>query len=173
MVEGQPGLNIAEPANSPEEGAVYPGATALADHILDSLRTKLGHGAIRSTPSGAPRGGIPHAYRLLLSHHPEGPHAAERSDHPERSFPAQRPEESTLPRLGRALAKAIKTFDGYQRIAVMASGGLTHFVIDEEFDRAVMNAMRAGDEDALANLPEHYFKVVPPRPRTGSRSSLR
>ena len=31
MVEGQPGLNIAEPANSPEEGAVYPGATALAE----------------------------------------------------------------------------------------------------------------------------------------------
>jgi OH-DDVA oxygenase len=35
--EDQPGLNIAEPGNSPTEGATYPGATALADHILDSL----------------------------------------------------------------------------------------------------------------------------------------
>src|SRR5918997_3760286 len=37
LLEDQPGLNIAEPANSPEEGATYPGATALADHILASL----------------------------------------------------------------------------------------------------------------------------------------
>ena len=35
--EDQPGLNIAEPANSPEDGATYPGATDLADHIIRSL----------------------------------------------------------------------------------------------------------------------------------------
>jgi OH-DDVA oxygenase len=35
--EDQPGLNIAEPANSPEDGATYPGATELADHIVRSL----------------------------------------------------------------------------------------------------------------------------------------
>lgn len=37
LMEDQPGLNIAEPANSPEEGATYPGAPDLADHILRSL----------------------------------------------------------------------------------------------------------------------------------------
>jgi hypothetical protein len=57
------------------------------------------------------------------------------------------------------LARAIASFSGYQRVALMASGGLTHFVIDEDFDRRVMDAMRAGDEDALAKLPESYFKV--------------
>src|ERR1700758_255113 len=35
--EPAPGLNIAEPGNAPEDGTTYPGATALADHILDSL----------------------------------------------------------------------------------------------------------------------------------------
>src|SRR6266699_2745768 len=35
--EDAPGLNVAEPGNSPAEGANYPGAPALADHILDSL----------------------------------------------------------------------------------------------------------------------------------------
>ena len=34
--EDAPGLNIAEPSNSPEEGATYHGATDLADHILRS-----------------------------------------------------------------------------------------------------------------------------------------
>ena len=61
--EDQPGLNIAEPANSPEEGAVYPGATDLADHILRSLGDEnFDLAQSEDTPSGAPRGGIPHAY---------------------------------------------------------------------------------------------------------------
>src|SRR5262249_9690030 len=38
--EDQPGLNIAEPGNSPAEGATYPGASALAEHILDSLASE-------------------------------------------------------------------------------------------------------------------------------------
>ena len=41
----------------------------------------------------------------------------------------------------------------------MASGGLTHFVIDEELDRVVMGAMEKGDEDALNRVPENVFKV--------------
>ena len=41
----------------------------------------------------------------------------------------------------------------------MASGGLSHFVLDEEFDRTVMAAMKAGDEEALSQLPENVFKV--------------
>src|SRR4029453_565949 len=35
--EDHPGLNIAEPSSSAEGGAPYPGAPALADHILRSL----------------------------------------------------------------------------------------------------------------------------------------
>src|SRR5215470_11482820 len=35
--EDAPGLNIAEPGNAPDQGVNYAGATALADHILESL----------------------------------------------------------------------------------------------------------------------------------------
>jgi hypothetical protein len=41
----------------------------------------------------------------------------------------------------------------------MASGGLTHFVIDEELDQTILKAMAKGDEDALAKIPENLFKV--------------
>jgi aromatic ring-opening dioxygenase catalytic subunit (LigB family) len=160
MTEGQPGLNIAEPANSPEEGAVYPGAPALADHILGSLRNEDWDLAQSdTTPSGAPRGGIPHAYGFFY-------HTILKDQTPPSvpiilnvHFPHNVPRSSRCLELGRALARAIKSFDGYQRVALMASGGLTHFVIDEDFDRRVMDAMQAGDEAALATLPESYFKV--------------
>ena len=41
----------------------------------------------------------------------------------------------------------------------MASGGLTHFVIDEDLDKTVIAAMQKGDEDTLAKLPENVFKI--------------
>jgi len=160
IVEGQPGLNIAEPANSPEEGATYPGATALADHILDSLADDdFDLAQSDQTPSGAPRGGIPHAYGFFY-------HTILKSNTPPSvpvilnvHFPHNTPKLRRCLELGRGIARAIKSFDGVKTVALMASGGLTHFVIDEEFDRQIIAAMESGDEDALASLPESYFKV--------------
>ena len=42
---------------------------------------------------------------------------------------------------------------------MMASGGLTHFVVDEELDRVVLEAMVNGDEAPLHVIPEEIFKV--------------
>jgi len=74
-------------------------------------------------------------------------------------FPHNTPKVHRCLELGRALARAIKGFDGFKRVALMASGGLTHFVIDEDFDQKVIAAMKAGDEAALSELPESFFKV--------------
>jgi hypothetical protein len=160
LMEDQPGLNIAEPANSPEEGATYPGATELADHILRSLQDDdFDLAQSDQTPSGAPRGGIPHAYGFFY-------HTILQDRTPPSvpvilnvHFPHNAPKVRRCLELGRALHRAIASFDGYERVALMASGGLTHFVIDEEFDQQVIAAMKSGDEDTLAKLPESYFKV--------------
>ncbi len=158
--EDAPGLNIAEPANSPEEGATYPGATELADHILRSLADEdFDLAQSDQTPSGAPRGGIPHAYGFFY-------HTILQDQTPPSvpiilnvHFPHNTPKVHRCLELGRGLYRAIKSFGGFKRVALMASGGLTHFVIDEDFDRQVIAAMKSGDEDALAKLPESYFKV--------------
>jgi hypothetical protein len=158
--EDAPGLNIAEPANSPAEGATYPGATAFADHILDSLAGEnFDLATSDSTPSGAPRGGIPHAYGFFY-------HTILQDQTPPSvpiilnvHFGRNTPRLQRCLDLGRGLYRAISSFSGYQRVALMASGGLTHFVIDEDLDRAVMQAMETGDETALASLPENVFKV--------------
>jgi len=158
--EDQPGLNIAEPGNSPAEGATYPGATALADHILDSLGDEnFDLAQSDDTPSGAPRGGIPHAYGFLY-------HSILQDRTPPSvpiilnvHFPHNTPKLGRCLELGRALYRAITSFKGFNRVALVASGGLTHFVIDEDLDRTIMAAMQKGDENALAALPENLFKV--------------
>jgi hypothetical protein len=158
--EDAPGLNIAEPANSPAEGATYPGSTAFADHILESLAGEnFDLATSDQTPSGAPRGGIPHAYGFFY-------HTILQDRTPPSvpiilnvHFGRNTPRLQRCLDLGHALHRAISSYTGFERVALMASGGLTHFVIDEDLDRAVMQAMQTGDEKALAALPENVFKI--------------
>jgi OH-DDVA oxygenase len=158
--DSPPGINIAEPGNSPSEGANYPGATALADHILDSLAAEnFDLAQSDCTPKSAPRGGIPHAYGFLyhsiLGDTPPPSVPIILNVH----FPHNVPKNHRCLDLGRALHRAIKSFDGFGRVALMASGGLTHYVIDEELDRNILAAMQHGDEAALEAIPENLFKV--------------
>jgi hypothetical protein len=158
--EEAPGLNIAEPGNAPEQGASYQGATALADHILDSLADEnFDLAQSDATPKSAPRGGIPHAYGFLyhsiLGDAPPPSVPVILNVH----FPHNVPKNRRCLEFGRALYRAIKRFDGFGRVAVMASGGLTHFVIDEELDQQVIRAMARGDEKSLEEIPETVFKV--------------
>jgi hypothetical protein len=70
-------------------------------------------------------------------------------------FPPNQPSPKRCVDLGAALAAAVRTLPGARRAVVVASGGLSHFVIDTELDTRLLAAMRAGDVDALSALPAH------------------
>ena len=59
--------------------------------------------------------------------------------------------------LGVALRQAIEAYPESLRVALVASGGLSHFVTDEELDRRTLEALRAGDAQALCRLPAHLL----------------
>lgn len=56
-------------------------------------------------------------------------------------------------KLGRALREVIEGSTTDLRVAVVASGGLSHFVVDEALDRGVLDAMARGDAAALSAIP--------------------
>jgi 3-O-methylgallate 3,4-dioxygenase len=70
-------------------------------------------------------------------------------------YPPNHVRPSRSYQFGQGLAGAIATWDADVRIAVVASGGLSHFVVDEELDRMLLAALVAKDEAALRNLPRH------------------
>jgi hypothetical protein len=72
-------------------------------------------------------------------------------------FAPNQPSPGRCYALGRALRAAVEAWPGEERVAIVASGGLSHFVIDEEFDRQVLTAMRDRDADALAAMPRDWF----------------
>jgi 3-O-methylgallate 3,4-dioxygenase len=70
-------------------------------------------------------------------------------------FPPNQPRPRRCYELGRAIRQAVETFPGDARIGVAASGGLSHFLVDEDFDRAILKACADKDAAFLQNLPRN------------------
>jgi 3-O-methylgallate 3,4-dioxygenase len=67
--------------------------------------------------------------------------------------PPNQPTAARCYAFGQAIRKAIESWPGAERVAVIASGGLSHFVIDSEFDRQILEALAKGDGAALSSVP--------------------
>ena len=59
---------------------------------------------------------------------------------------------------GKMIAKSIWDWNSDKRVAVVASGGLSHFVIDEEHDARMIKAFKDNDEAALTGEPDELFR---------------
>jgi aromatic ring-opening dioxygenase catalytic subunit (LigB family) len=73
-------------------------------------------------------------------------------------YPPNQPTAKRCVDFGRAVARAVKTWKGNERVAVVASGGVSHFVIDEAFDWRIINAMKTRDYKTLIAEPEAHFR---------------
>lgn len=70
-------------------------------------------------------------------------------------FPPNQPRPRRCYALGQAIRKAIEAYPGDGRVGIIASGGLSHFLVDEEFDRRILKACADKDAAFLQNLPRN------------------
>jgi 3-O-methylgallate 3,4-dioxygenase len=154
-----PGIAEAEDGYRPRVAARYPGMPALGRHIIDELiEAEFDVAQMSRIPTG-PRGShtIPHAfgfvYRRIMRDTviPNVPLIVNNF------YPPNKPTVKRCMAFGRAVARAAQSFPAEARVALICSGGLTHFVIDEQFDRQVLDAMATGDIARLERLPEYMF----------------
>lgn len=68
-------------------------------------------------------------------------------------YPPNVPRPARCHDLGCHLRAAIEQSAAAERVAVIASGGLSHFVVDEALDRQVIDALLSGDRQTLQTLP--------------------
>ncbi len=67
-------------------------------------------------------------------------------------------------RLGQTLREAIEAWDSDKRVALIASGGLSHQIIDEELDQRVIAALTTSDAQELSSLPRERLNGAPGTP---------
>jgi hypothetical protein len=133
-----------------------PIASNLGLHIIESLIDQeydVAHS--RELP---PDKGIGHAWTFVFHRvmHDKGIPVV--PIHINTYYPPNQPRVNRCYELGQAVKRAVDDWKGNERVAVMSSGGLSHFVVLEEFDRKVIHAMQGRDGDALRSLPENLFK---------------
>lgn len=68
-------------------------------------------------------------------------------------YPPNQPTPRRCFALGAALRNAVAEFPGDLRVGILASGGLSHFVVDEAHDRAIVAAFQRHDLAAIGSIP--------------------
>lgn len=68
-------------------------------------------------------------------------------------FPPNQPTPRRCYQLGRAIRQAVEAWAPGKRVGIVASGGLSHFYVDEALDRRVLELLAKKDADGIAGLP--------------------
>jgi hypothetical protein len=68
-------------------------------------------------------------------------------------YPPNQPSPRRCYKLGQAIRQAVESYPEDLRVGIVASGGLSHFTIDEPLDGTVIRALREKDAAALQSLP--------------------
>jgi hypothetical protein len=135
----------------PDQPREYPVAAELASHIVASLveaEFDLAYGNALPKPRGEGHAfGFVHRRLLAQRVVPIVPVMVNTY------YPPNQPRPGRCYRLGQALRASIESFPGKLRTGILASGGLSHFTIDETLDRLVLSACREANAEALSALP--------------------
>jgi len=150
-----PGIREAVQGHIPPGGATYDGAPELGRHVISSL---MADGFDVASMKGFPEHETPHAfgfiYRRVMRDQPIPSLPLLQNTF----FPPNQPSVRRCFDFGRAVAKAVSSWDSTARVAVFGSGGLSHFVIDEDLDRTFLDALRAGDVASFAAIREERLQ---------------
>jgi hypothetical protein len=73
-------------------------------------------------------------------------------------YPPNQPTPKRCYNLGQAVRKALEGWDGGKRVAVMASGGLSHVIMDEEIDKLTVEGLVEQDVAKLTSLPRERLR---------------
>jgi 3-O-methylgallate 3,4-dioxygenase len=146
-----PGLRAAAWAYG-EMDKIYPVASNLGRHLIESL---VGAGFdVAHSRKLKPGEGMGHAFSFVYGRLLNGKTMPTVPIMVNTYYPPNQPTPKRCFDLGRAVRAAIETWPNDARVAVIGSGGLSHFVIDEELDQQILKAMQAKDAEVLSALPQ-------------------
>jgi 3-O-methylgallate 3,4-dioxygenase len=141
----------------PAEPCTYPGCPDLALHIIHSL---VDQGFDVAHSKFVPEGqSISHALTFVYARQMKHKIIPVVPIFQNTYFPPNQPPPKRSYEFGIALRNAIETWPSNARVGVLASGGLSHFVVDEELDRKVLKALMEKDADTLTTLPRERLQA--------------
>ncbi|WP_063062875.1 protocatechuate 3,4-dioxygenase [Nocardia sienata] len=152
------GIEVSVPGHVSPAGATNPGQQELADGIIaQAMSDDFDVAVLRSLPPHTNH--IPHAfgfiYRQIMRDAPIPSVPVLFNTF----YPPNQPSVQRCYSFGASVVRAIENWDSEARVALISSGGLSHFVIDEEVDRALFDTLEQQSIDPLAALGEDIYNA--------------
>ncbi|MDP6174037.1 MAG: hypothetical protein QGF09_07735 [Rhodospirillales bacterium] len=145
------------PGYSWPEPRTIQGHAPLARHLIEHLNDadiNVSHAS--RLPEGK---GMSHPFAMVHRQILDGNHIPTVPFWVNTFFPPNQPSPKRAYEIGRAVGRAIQDWPGKERVAIMASGGLSHFVLDEELDARQLKAMKERDTETIFNLPKERMQA--------------
>lgn len=158
------GVRVANWARVPDRDMMLPGAPALADHVVgsviaDGFDVSVSNRIVKKENGES---GIGHAfgfyYHRLLDDFRDSPSLTTLPIYINTFFPPNQPPVKRVLEFGRAVGRAIQDWKFDAKVGIAASGGFSHFVIDEELDQRILKAMAEGDVETILAEPESHYQ---------------
>ena len=135
----------------------YPVDANLAHHLIDCLIDR--EFDIATADSIEPGKGEGHAIAFVHTRLLQGEALPVLPVFLNTFYPPNQASPRRCYRLGQAISAAVASYPVDARIGILASGGLSHFTVDEALDTEVMRALQDKDAEALQALPrEKQFR---------------
>lgn len=141
----------------PKEEKHYPCHAKLARHLIAGLRDReFDIAAVAGLAPGQHEG---HAYAFVHRWYLEDVDLPIVPVFLNTYYDPNQPLPRRCVRLGSALRQAIEDYPEPLRIGIMASGGLSHFRVEEDIDRGLFEAFARKDLDALERMDPRRLKA--------------
>ncbi|MSQ22992.1 MAG: hypothetical protein EXR58_00295 [Chloroflexi bacterium] len=157
--EGPRGTTDSGILNAPRQRTAHPTDAKLGEYLVEALIER--DFDVSRTNQLSPtkhNGAIGHAfyflYRRLMNNEviPNVPIMVNTY------YPPNAPRASRSYRFGQAVREAVEAWDSNKRVAIMASGGLSHTVIEEDIDRRIVDGLKNDDFTKLTDWPDVRFR---------------
>jgi OH-DDVA oxygenase/3-O-methylgallate 3,4-dioxygenase len=148
-----PGIAEAEHGHATATYTEYPGVPELGTHIIKTMmENEFDVAASKVWPKHA-RNGASHAFGHIYRQVMRDKVVPNVPIYQNTFFPPNQPSAKRSYRFGQIVRQAIDSWQSDKKVALFASGGMSHFVIDEQFDRKFVNAMKNRDKNFLSSIP--------------------
>lgn len=154
---------IADHGHIPPEETTYQCHPELANHIIQSAindEFDVSYSAEQHFVSAdkSIMQGIPHAFGFVYRQIMKDKVIANVPIIQNTFYPPNQPTAKRCFDFGISIGRAIKSWQSDSTIGVFASGGLSHFVVDEEFDQRFLKILLEENWSAIPTLEEYMFQ---------------
>jgi OH-DDVA oxygenase/3-O-methylgallate 3,4-dioxygenase len=157
-----PGIRESEWANRPETRTEYPALPDLANRLIArGLDESWDFTVSNAWPDYEPdhhHAGTPHAFAYVLRRVMADNAIPTLPIITNTFFPPNQPRPWRCFELGQLVGEVIRDWDTDLKVAVIGSGGMSHFVINEEFDRQLLAAIQGRDAEFLKGIDPVLMK---------------